>query len=99
LFVWLAAGEKCEDGGWLLDVVIWDHVKFVTLGVEIKSNLCQADKKENVMVQATDHELIPARNASLAAMQSSASGSNVRYYPTWKHSHLKERNEQDCYNA
>jgi hypothetical protein len=24
----------------------------------------------------------PARNASLAAMQGSASGSNVRYYPT-----------------
>jgi hypothetical protein len=30
----------------------------------------------------TDHELIPARNASLAAMHGSASGSNVRYYPT-----------------
>jgi predicted aconitase len=33
-------------------------------------------------VQSTDHELIPARNASLAAMQGSASGSNVRYYLT-----------------
>jgi hypothetical protein len=39
-------------------------------------------------VQSTDtkstvhrYELIPARNASLAAMQGSASGSNVRYYP------------------
>jgi hypothetical protein len=36
------------------------------------------------------HELIPATNASLAAMQGSASGSNVRYYPTWKHSPLIE---------
>jgi hypothetical protein len=44
--------------------------------------------------QSTDHELIPARNASLVAMQVSASGSNVRYNPTWKHSPVKERNEQ-----
>jgi hypothetical protein len=29
-------------------------------------------------IQSTDHELIPARNASLAAMQGSASGNNVR---------------------
>jgi hypothetical protein len=33
-------------------------------------------------VLSTDHELIPARNASLAAVHGSASGSNVRYYPT-----------------
>jgi hypothetical protein len=33
-------------------------------------------------LQSTDHELIPARNASLEAMQGSASGINVRYYPT-----------------
>jgi hypothetical protein len=45
------------------------------------------------------HELIPARNASLAAMQGSASESNVRYYRTWKHSPLKERNEQTCYSG
>jgi hypothetical protein len=51
------------------------------------------------VLQSTCHELIPARNASLVAMQGSASGSNVRYYPTWKHSLLKERNEQGCYNA
>jgi hypothetical protein len=50
------------------------------------------------LVQSTDHELIPARNASLSAMQGSASGSNVRYYPTWKHSPLRERNEKCCYN-
>jgi hypothetical protein len=31
---------------------------------------------------------------SLAAMQGSANGSSVRYYPTRKHSPLKERNEQ-----
>jgi hypothetical protein len=37
-------------------------------------------------VQSTDHELIPTRSVSLAAMQRSASESNVRYYPTWKHS-------------
>jgi hypothetical protein len=36
---------------------------------------------------------------SLAAMQGSASGSNVRYYPTWKHSPLKEKNEHGCYNC
>jgi hypothetical protein len=29
--------------------------------------------------------VLPPRNASLTAMQGSASGSNVRYYPTWKH--------------
>jgi hypothetical protein len=34
------------------------------------------------LIQTTDHELIPARNASLAEMQGSAIGSNVRYYPT-----------------
>jgi hypothetical protein len=33
-------------------------------------------------VQSTDHELIAARNASLAAMHGSANESNVRYYPT-----------------
>jgi hypothetical protein len=38
-------------------------------------------------------------DVSLAAMQGSVSVSNVRYYPTWKHSPLKERNEQGCYNA
>jgi hypothetical protein len=43
------------------------------------------------ILQSTDHELIPTRNASLVAMQVSASGNNVRYYPTWKHSPLKER--------
>jgi hypothetical protein len=50
----------------------------------------------SVAVQSTDHELILARNASLTAMQGPASRSNVRYYPTWKHSPLKERNEQGC---
>jgi hypothetical protein len=50
-------------------------------------------------LQFVDHELIPARNASLPAMQGSASGSNVRYYPTWKHSPLKQINDQGCYNA
>jgi hypothetical protein len=44
-------------------------------------------------LQSTYHELIPARNASLAAMQSSVSGSNIRYYPTWKHSPFKEMNK------
>jgi hypothetical protein len=36
----------------------------------------------SVQLLSTDHEMIPVRNASLAAMQGSASGSNVRYYPT-----------------
>jgi hypothetical protein len=40
-------------------------------------------------VLSTDHEMIPARNTSLAAMHGSASGSNVCYYPTRKHSSLK----------
>jgi hypothetical protein len=44
-------------------------------------------------LQSTYHELVPAKNASLEAMQGSASGSNVRYYPTSKHSPLKERNK------
>jgi hypothetical protein len=44
-------------------------------------------------LQSTDHEVIVARNASLVAMHGSASGSNIRYYPTWKHSTVKERNE------
>jgi hypothetical protein len=35
-----------------------------------------------VAVQSADHELIPARNASLAAKQVSASRRNVRYCPT-----------------
>jgi hypothetical protein len=45
-------------------------------------------KKENTLkfdistVQSTVHELIAARNASLTAMQGSASGSNVLCYPT-----------------
>jgi hypothetical protein len=47
----------------------------------------------------TDHEFISTRNESLASMQGSESGSNVPYYPTRKHSPLKERNEQGCYNA
>jgi hypothetical protein len=34
--------------------------------------------------------LILATNASLAAMQGSASGNNVRYYPTWKYLPLKK---------
>jgi hypothetical protein len=51
------------------------------------------------LTHSTDHELIPARKASLVAMQGSASGNNVRSYSTWKHSPLKEGNEQDCYTA
>jgi hypothetical protein len=47
----------------------------------------------------THHEMIPARNASLAAIYCSASGSNIRYYPKLKHSPIKERNEQGCYDA
>jgi hypothetical protein len=39
----------------------------------------------HVTVQSTEHELIPARDASLAAIQGSATGSNVRYYLTLKH--------------
>jgi hypothetical protein len=42
-------------------------------------------------LQSTDHELIPARNASLTVMQCSTSGSNAHYYPTLKHLSLKER--------
>jgi hypothetical protein len=51
------------------------------------------------LTNSTDHEMIPARNASLVAMQRSASGNNVPFYSTWKHSPLKEGNEQYCYKA
>jgi hypothetical protein len=54
-------------------------------------------RSETVRVQSTYHELIPTRNASLAAMQGFASGSNIHYYPTWKHSPSKEINELGCY--
>jgi hypothetical protein len=37
---------------------------------------------DSYCVQSTDHELISARNVSLAAMQDSVSASDVRYYPT-----------------
>jgi hypothetical protein len=47
--------------------------------------------------KTTDNKLIPARYARLAAMQGSASRSNVCYYPMWKYSPLKERIEQ-CMN-
>jgi hypothetical protein len=56
-------------------------------------------RKTPVILQSTDHGLIPAANASLSAVHGSTSGSNVRYYPTWKYSTLKKRNEQGCYNA
>jgi hypothetical protein len=42
---------------------------------------------------STDHKLIPSRNARPATMQGSASGSNVRYNPTWKHSPFIEMNK------
>jgi hypothetical protein len=41
-------------------------------------------------ILSTDNELMSARNANLAAVEGSASGSNVRYYLTWKHSPFKE---------
>jgi hypothetical protein len=50
-------------------------------------------------IQPTVHELMPAWNASLAAMQCSASGSNVPYYPSAKLSPINERSEQGCYNT
>jgi hypothetical protein len=40
------------------------------------------DTKQRMGGLSTCNELIPARNASLAAMQGFARGSNVRYYPT-----------------
>jgi hypothetical protein len=40
---------------------------------------------------STDHVLIPARNASLASVHGSANGSNIRYYPTRKHSPPKKK--------
>jgi hypothetical protein len=67
--------------------------------VTAEHQLSTSPTEERRQIQSTYHELIPARNASLAAMQGSPSGSNVRYYPTWKHSPLKERNEKGCYNA
>jgi hypothetical protein len=40
---------------------------------------CEID---TAAVKSADHELIPAGNASLAAMHGSPSGSDIRYYPT-----------------
>jgi hypothetical protein len=54
---------------------------------------CESSFCSPATLQYTDHELIPAMNASVVAMQGSASGSNVRYYSTWKHSPLKEMNK------
>jgi hypothetical protein len=46
-------------------------------------SLAHIDRVSDVLsLQSTDHELISARNVSLAAMHGSAGGSNVRYYPT-----------------
>jgi hypothetical protein len=41
----------------------------------------------------------PHKNASLTSVQGSASGRNFHYYPMWKQTLLKERNEQGCYNV
>jgi hypothetical protein len=60
--------------------------------VIVLGGLTEDVKVWRVKIQSTDHELIPAKNASLAAMQSSASGSNIRYSPMWKNSPLKEGN-------
>jgi hypothetical protein len=38
-------------------------------------------QRNGLLVHSTDHELIPARNVSLAAVQVSSEGNNVRYYP------------------
>jgi hypothetical protein len=47
------------------------------------------DVYNTLQILSTDHELIPARNANLAAMHGYAGGSNIRHYPTLKHSPLK----------
>jgi hypothetical protein len=49
--------------------------------------------------QSTDHGLIPARNASLAAMHGSAGRSKVRYCLTWKHSTLNKKKRQSHEHA
>jgi hypothetical protein len=51
----------------------------------VQYNIIPAGVPQYITLSAalsTDHESIPVRNASLAAMHSSASGSNVIYYPT-----------------
>jgi hypothetical protein len=40
--------------------------------------VCLEIQLSAILYKSTDHELIPARNASLAAMQGSTSRSNVR---------------------
>jgi hypothetical protein len=42
-------------------------------------------------------ELIPARKECESCGNARFRERNVRYYPTRKHSPLKERNEQGCY--
>jgi hypothetical protein len=48
----------------------------------VVDEMTKVQRKVLGLLQSTDHELVPARNASLAAMQGFANGSNVLYYPT-----------------
>jgi hypothetical protein len=78
---------RIQQGRWLLGNTQRDTIQ----------NILVHHQSGHLRLVSTDNELITERNVNLAAMQSSASGSNVRYYPTWKHSPLKEINEQGCY--
>jgi hypothetical protein len=54
-------------------------------GYALGCDAAWAENEDNIVtatMQSTDDELKPARNASLVAVQGSASGGNVRYYPT-----------------
>jgi hypothetical protein len=46
---------------------------------EVTNETCEV-QRDGLLVHSTDHELIPARNVILAAVQGSSRRSNVRYY-------------------
>jgi hypothetical protein len=91
----------CSKNCWLcLTVVYWllecnkvpswiENTEYVTIYWKLCNMLpleCAVGKETDTWsLQSTDDDLIPARNVSLAAMLGSTSGSNVRYYSTWKH--------------
>jgi hypothetical protein len=85
-------GGKSAAGAWRwpLTPIYFSDTLNLCSSFNVRENFTHVD---GVRLQSTDHELIPARNASLTAMQGSASVSrpNVRYYPMWKHSSLKRK--------
>jgi hypothetical protein len=68
--------SKSERGP-VATIILLTHIRVLSDLVILTSYQARREGRES-----TDHEFITARNATLAAMQDSASGSNVCYYPT-----------------